>query len=117
MRKRVLFLKDLESLWKETKERFDKHEKALVDCYITFLREVAKTYLQQGRKVFFRENWVIHWEEWNFGTLVIEGDEKVSEVFGDYISEIRFASEINETGIKGYTEIREENLEDIRYEL
>jgi len=75
-------MKALESLWKETKQQFDKLEKELVDCYISFLREVAKTYLQQGRKVFFRENRVVHWGEGNFGTLVIEGDEKVSKVFG-----------------------------------
>lgn len=110
-------MKELESFWKETKEQFDKLEKSLVDCYIGFLREVAKVYLQQGRRVFFRENRVVHWGEGNFGTLVIEGNEEVDEVFGDYISEIRFEPKINEKVIKGYAEIKEENLEDIKYEL
>ncbi|MCK4403477.1 MAG: hypothetical protein KAW02_00175 [candidate division Zixibacteria bacterium] len=110
-------MKALESLWKETKVRFDELEKALIDCYITFMREVAKIYLEQGRKVFFKENRIVHWGEWNFGTLLIEGDEKVSEVFGDHISEIRFEPEIGEEVIKGYAEIRKENLQDIRYRL
>lgn len=110
-------MKELESFWKETKEKFDKLEKSLVDCYIGFLREVAKVYLQQGRRVFFRENRVVHWGEGNFGTLVIEGNEEVDEVFGDYISEIRFEPKINEKVIKGYAEIKEKNLEDIKYEL
>jgi len=112
-------VKDLESLWKETKQQLDKLEKTLVNSYIAFLREVAKIYfyLKQGRKVYFRENRVAHWGEWNFGTLIIEGDEKVSKVFGDYISEIRFESEISEKVIEGFVEIKEENLEEIRYTI
>lgn len=110
-------MKDLESLWKETKGKFDKLEKELVGCFIAFLREVAKIYLKQGRKVFFRENRVVHWGEGNFGTLIIEGDEEVREVFEDYISEIRFEPEISEKIIKGYVEIKEENLENIRYKI
>lgn len=110
-------MKDLESLWKETKGKFDKLEKELVDCFIAFLREVAKIYLKQARRVFFRENRVVHWGEGNFGTLIIEGDEEVREVFGDYISEIRFEPEISEKIIKGYVEIKEENLEGIRYKI
>ncbi|MDI6754233.1 MAG: hypothetical protein QME78_07540 [Thermodesulfobacteriota bacterium] len=110
-------MKVLESLWKETKEKFDQLEKELVECYIAFLREVARIYLQQERKVYFRENRVVHWGEGNFGTLVIQGDEEIIEVFGDYISEIRFEPEISEKVIKGYVEIKEENLEDIRYKI
>jgi hypothetical protein len=110
-------VKDLESVWKETKEKFDKLEKELVDCYIAFLREVARFYLQQSRKVYFQENSVVHWGEWNFGTLIIEGNEKVPEVFGEYISEIRFESEISEKIIKNYVAIKEENLEEIRYTI
>ena len=49
-------MKALKSLWKDTKERFDRVEKSLVDCYIAFLREVAKVFLEQNRRVFFREN-------------------------------------------------------------
>ncbi|GFP31879.1 hypothetical protein HKBW3S42_00185 [Candidatus Hakubella thermalkaliphila] len=44
-------MKELESLWKETKEKFDQLEKSLVDCYIAFLREVARVYLQQSRRM------------------------------------------------------------------
>ena len=108
-------MQNLKSLWKETKTRFDGLEKELVDCYISFIREVAKYYLQQGRRVFFKENNVVHWGEGNFGWLIIEGGEDVDEVFGEYISEIRFESKISKEIIKSYTEIKEENLKDIKY--
>jgi len=49
--------------------------------------------------------------------LLFEGNEEVGEVFGDYISEIRFEPEISEKVTKGYLEIKEENLENIRYQI
>jgi len=108
---------ELKSLWKETKKKCHKLEKSLVDFYITFLRKIAKTYLNQGRRVFFRENRVVHWGEDNFGKLMIEGKEEVCEVFGDYISEIYFEPEINEKIIEGYIAITKSNLKDIKYIL
>ena len=105
----------LKSLWKVTKAEFDGRERELVDRYISFLREVAVFYLKQNRRVFFQENNVVHWGEGNFGWLIIEGKEEVNEVFGEYISEIQFKPKINKEIIKGYTEIKEKNLEDIRY--
>lgn len=108
-------MKNLRSLWKKSKTRFDGLGKELVDCYVSFLREVAKYYLQQGRRVFFQENRVVHWGEGNFGWLIIEGKEEVDEVFGDYISEIQFKSGISKAIIKSYTEIMEKNLKDIKY--
>lgn len=110
-------MKPLESLWQETKQKFDKLEKALVDDYIAFLREVARTCIEQNRRVFFRENQFVHWGEGNFGSLLIEGDEKVDAVFGDYISEIRFIPEINKKITEGYIEIKKENIEDISYQI
>jgi hypothetical protein len=64
-----------------------------------------------------RENRIVHWGEWNFGTLIIEEEEDVDEVFGDYISEIRFESQINEKVVNEYVEIKEKNLEDIKYKV
>lgn len=110
-------MKELKSLWEETKKKCNRLEKSLVDCYIAFLRQVAKVYLKQGKRVFFRENRVVHWGEGNFGQLIIEGDEEVSEVFGEHISEIHFESEPNEEVIKGYIEITQRNLKNIKYEL
>ena len=110
-------MKKLEFLWNDTKERFGKVETTLVDHYIFFLREVAKIYLEQKRRVFFRENRVVHWGEWNFGSLVLEGNEDVDEVFGDYISEIRFEPYISNKVKEGYVEIKEENIKDIRYQI
>jgi len=110
-------MKELKSIWKETKRKCTRLEKSLIDCYIAFLRQLAKMYLQQGRRVFFRENRVVHWGEGNFGQLLIEGKEDVSEVFGEYISEICFEPELNEELIKGHIEITGRNLKDIKYEL
>ena len=110
-------MKPLKSLWQETKQKFDKLEKALVYGYIDFLREVARIYIEQSRRVFFRENQFVHWGEGNFGALLIEGDEKVDAVFGGYISEIRFEPEINEKITEGYIEIKKGNIEDISYQI
>lgn len=106
---------DFRSLWNTTKENFDHREKALIDCYIAFLRKAAEVYLDEGRRVFFRENTVVHWGEWNFGSLIIEGGEDVDEVFGDSISEISFEPEITEKTLSGFKEIKKENTQDIRY--
>ena len=76
-------MKPLESFWQETKQKFDKLEKALIDGYIDFLREVARIYIEQSRRVFFRENQFVRWGEGNFGSLLIEGDEEVDAVFGN----------------------------------
>ncbi len=35
-------MKNLRSLWKKSKTRFDGLEKEIIDCYIAFLREVVK---------------------------------------------------------------------------
>lgn len=110
-------MREFKSLWKETKRKCDRLEKSLVDCRIAFLRQIAEVYLKQGRRVFFRENRVVHWGEGNFGQLMIEGKEEVSEVFGEHISEIYFEPELNEKVIKGYIEITQRNLKDIKYEL
>lgn len=108
-------MKNFQPVWRKTKKRFDSLEKELVDCYISFLREVAKYYLQQGRTVFFRENRVVHWGEGNFGRLVVEGKEATDEVFGEYISEIIFEPKISKDTIGGCTEITNNNIDDIRY--
>lgn len=110
-------MQNLKSQWKKTKTKFDRLKKELVDCYISFLREEAKYYLQQGRRVFFRENNVVHWGEGIFGWLIIEGKEESDEVFGDYISEVQFKPKISKEIIKSYTEIKEKNLKGIRYEI
>lgn len=60
-------MKELKPLWSDTKKKFNKLEQSLVDCYIAFLRQVADVYLKQGRRVFFRENRVVHWGEGNLG--------------------------------------------------
>ena len=84
---------------------------------MAFLREMALYYLKKGRRVLFRENRVVHYGEGGFGSLVIEGDEDVMDVLGDYIMEIRFESEIENYSRKGYVEIEAESIMEIRYEL
>jgi len=110
-------MNNLKSLWKETKEEFYELENSLINCYIGFLREVAKIYLNKDNKVFFRENKIVHWGEWDFGKLIIETDDNVDKIFNDYIPEIHFKREINEKIVHGCIEIRLENLEDIKYKF
>jgi hypothetical protein len=49
--------------------------------------------------------------------MVIESEDDTYEVFGDYIPEIRFEIQIKEREERNYTEIRKENLEEIKYEV
>jgi len=67
---------------------------------------------------FFRENRIVHWGERSFGSLLIQGSEDVIDVFGDYMSEIRFGPKIREFVKKeGYVEICPGNLDIICYRV
>ena len=110
-------MSDLKRLWKETEEFVHSHEKEIAAKYIHFLREVARHYSSNGKRVFFRENRVVHYGEGGFGWMVIECDDDKYEVFGTHVLEIRFEQKVNEKDIRGSIEINEENLEEIRYEL
>lgn len=106
---------DLKGLWKDTKTRFYELEGELIKLYIDFLRKVAESYLKDGRRVFFEENTIVHWGEWNFGSLVIEGEEDVMDEIGDYIAEIRFEKDVAGEETKGYQEITLNSLDKITY--
>jgi hypothetical protein len=110
-------MNDLSLDWKKTKKEFNDHEQALVACYIAFLRKTAKHYLLQGRRVYFKENNIVHWGEWNFGKLVIEGREDIYDVFGEYIAEIAFEPEISDEVQNNCAQVTLNNLGDIRYEI
>jgi hypothetical protein len=110
-------MKELKEIWEETKKFVDKREKEIVEKYINFLREVARAYIKKGKRVFFKENRVVHYGEGGFGWMVIESEDDTYEVFGDYIPEIRFEIQIKEREERNYTEIRKENLEEIKYEV
>lgn len=110
-------MSNLKELWKETEEFVHSHEKEIAEKYIHFLREVARHYISKGIRVFFRENKVVHYGEGGFGWLIIECDDNEYEIFGEHILEIRFEQKINERDIRGCVEIREEKLEDIKYEI
>lgn len=51
----------LKNIWQRTKLRHNELEKGVVENYINFLRKVAVYYLKKGRRVFFKENRVVHW--------------------------------------------------------
>lgn len=108
-------MSDFERLWKETRELVDCHEKEIAEKYIHFLRGVARHYISKGKRVFFRENRVVHYGEGGFGWMVIESDDDEYEIFGAHVLEIRFEDEVDEKDIRGYTEIGNENLEDIKH--
>lgn len=110
-------MSDLKRLWKETEDFVQSYEKGIAKKYINFLREVARHYISKGKRVFFRENRVVHYGEGGFGWMVIECDDDEYEVFGAHILEIRFKHRLDEKDIIGGIEIKEENLEDIKYEI
>lgn len=112
-------MENFEKMWKTTKRRFNEMEKALIDLYMNFLREVAKIYLARGRKVYFRENRHTHWGEGGFGVLYIEGEENAPDLFSDYVCEVQFFKDLNEVSEflkQDLIQVRENNLHSIRYE-
>jgi hypothetical protein len=79
---------------------------------------VAKVYLREGKRVFFRENKVVHYGEGGFGSLLIEAEEDNISVFGRYVSDIRFERKLDEKEIRrGYREIKGADIEKIEYAL
>ena len=60
---------------------------------------------------------VVHYGEGGFGWRVIECEDDPYEIFGNHILEIRFETQIREREERNYTEIQEENLGDIKYEI
>jgi len=108
----------LKNLWQKTKLSHNELEKKIVKNYINFLRQIAIYYLKRKRRVFFKENRIVHWGEWDFGGLLIKGSEDVSDIFEDYISEIRFEPEVEKFIKKeGYVEVYPENLDIICYHV
>lgn len=106
---------DIKELWRNTNSQFYELEGELIKLYTGFLRKVAEHYLKNGRRVFFRENRVVHWGEGNFGYLITEGEEDVMDEFGSYITEIRFEKDVTGREIRGYQEITPGTLEKITY--
>ena len=106
---------DFKALWKETRELVHSREKEIAEKYVHFLREVARHYISKGKRVFFKENRVVHYGEGGFGWLTIECDDDAYEVFGDFVSDIHFVQKISERDIKRSIEITEENVESIKY--
>ncbi|MBC8521301.1 MAG: hypothetical protein H8D26_04840 [Methanomicrobia archaeon] len=94
--KRGESMEELKALLEETKEFVDKREKEIAEKYINFLREVARAYIKKGKRVFFRENRVVHYGEGGFGWMVIESEDDPYEIFGDHVLEIRFEAKIRE---------------------
>jgi len=108
----------LKTLWQKTKLCHNELEKSIVENRISFLQEVAIHYLKKKRRVFFKENRIVHWGEWDFGSLLIQGSEDVEDVFGDYVSEIRFEPEAEKSAKKeGYIEVYLENIDIIHYSV
>lgn len=71
---------------------------------------MEKVYLEKGRRVFSRENCVVHYGESGFGNLIVEGEEEVYVVFVSYIIEVEFEPILDDKTIRGYKEIKEESL-------
>jgi len=110
-------MEELKALWRETKEFVERREREIADKYVHFLREVARHYISKGKRVFFKENRVVHYGEGGFGWMIIESDDDEYEVFGGSILEIRFEPKVSEKDVRGYIEIKEKNIQEIKYEI
>jgi hypothetical protein len=111
----VVNMVDFKKLWEETKEFVHSHEQQIADKYISFLREVAKQYISGGKRVFFRENRVVHYGEGGFGSLIVECGDDEYAVFGAPIQEVEFKEKLTERDLRGYSQITMQSLENIKY--
>lgn len=114
---KVVIMVDLKKLWEETKEFVHVTEQQIARKYINFLREVAKHYISRGKRVFFRENRVVHYGEGDFGDLLVECGDDEYAAFGAPIQEIEFQEKLTERDLRGYSEITMQSLENIEYRV
>jgi len=110
-------MEDLKVLWRETKEFVEEQERRIAEKYIHFLRRVAEAYIRSGKRVFFRENTVVHYGEGGFGWMIIEAQEDPYQVFGGYVQEIHFETKVSEREKRNYKETTEQNIQEIKYEI
>lgn len=84
-------IRRLERKWKDTCKILDQEEKALVETYLGFLRNIAKSCIENGCRVWFRPNQVVHWGEGGFGhlSIFIPGRRKANS-FCDLPAEVEF---------------------------
>ncbi len=108
-------LQRLEKEWKEVCGTLDEQEKALVNTYIGFLRQIARACLEKGWQVWFRPNHWTHWGEGGFGSLSILLPAGESEPQADLPSEIQFLAGLPHNKKLG-EEVTSTTLDRISYE-
>jgi len=105
----------LEEGWKDTRGVLNQQERALVETYLRFLRNVAGVCLKRGWRVWFRPNQVVHWGEGGFGYLSILLPAGQPEALPDLPGEIRFLTDLSDKETLG-EEITLATLDRITYE-
>jgi hypothetical protein len=108
-------LQRLEGDWKEVCETLDEQEKALLNTYIGFLRQIACVCLEKGWRVWFRPNHWTHWGEGGFGSLSILLPAGEPEPQVDLPSEIQFLTGLPDNEKLG-EEVTSTTLDRISYE-
>jgi len=105
----------LEKEWKEVCGTLDEQEKALVNTYIGFLRQIARACLEKGWRVWFSPNHWTHWGEGGFGSLSIVLPAGEPEPQADFPSEIQFLTKLSDIKKLG-EEVTPTTLDRISYE-
>ncbi len=105
----------LERGWRDTCGVLDLQEKALVKTYLEFLRQAAKACIENGCRVWFRPNQVVHWGEGGFGCLSILLPGGEPPELTRLPAEIRFIAELSDKQRLG-EEITLATLDRVTYE-
>jgi hypothetical protein len=105
----------LEQEWKDTCGILDQKERALVETYLGFLRCTVKSCIENGCRVWFRSNRVVHWGEGGFGHLSILLPAGEPAKLPDLPAEIRFITDLSDERLG--EEITLATLERITYKL
>ncbi|MGH7794585.1 MAG: hypothetical protein ACREQ2_06775 [Candidatus Binatia bacterium] len=108
-------IRRLERKWKDTRKILDQEEKALVETYLGLLQNIAKSCIENGCRVWFRPNQVVHWGEGGFGhlSIFIPGRRKANS-FCDLPGEVEFITKASNKRSLG-EEITSATLDRITY--
>ncbi len=105
----------LEQAWQATCAVLNQQEKALIETYLEFLRRAAEVWIENGCRVWFKPNRVVHWGEGGFGKLSILVPAGEPTELPDLPGEIRFIADLSDKDGMG-EEITLATLDRITYE-
>lgn len=101
--------------WKQHRKKLAEMENELIDTHMSFLRRIARHYLDKGHKVYFERMSYCHWGECGFGDLYVaaDTDNDIPQEFWSFVFQKDKDFDIRRE--RHLVEITPENLDAIEY--